>query len=907
MATGAAYEQISDRGSARVRHHGCAGPQNPFTPFDERDVEGSITARFEAQVAKAPDAPAISDGVHRWSYGELNGFANRIAQELLNAPPLTDIPIALLFEHGAPAIAAILGVLKSGKCYVPLDARQPAARLSGILADCGARTIVTNVCNRAIAAEISGYSAKLISIDDFRDERADNRNIAIAPTDLATILFTSGSTGVPKGVVHNHRNILHNASNVTNCLHLDASDRLAQLFSYETGAGIPQIYASLLNGASVHLFDLRARGFADLANWLAEERITIYHSVPQVFRHLTAALTPDASFPDLRLIRLGGEAPNRADVELYREHFSKTALLQVSLASTEIAPIRGLFIDGDTPLDGALVPAGYAMPDIEVVILDDDGREAAPGVAGQIAIKSDFLFCNYWNNPALTASVVTAGPDGIRTFLTGDRGMIIDDGCLIHLGRRDSIVKIGGMSVEVAEVEAALLADGGIKEVAVAGRPDRSGAMRLIAYFVGAVPISELRTRLARRLSAPMIPSAFVRMDALPLNRNGKIDRASLPDPTPVRYGEHPARDPLEASLLAIWEEVLQLRPIGIRDDFFQLGGDSLQALELVTRLEAVFDREVSAALVAQGPTVEEQAATLRKGNAAEYWPSIVPLQLHGTRPPIFVVPGAAQDVTSLVGFARGIGIEQPFLALQPPRQDGQRPALRSIEALAAYFVTELRRLHHQGPYFLAGLSSGGLVAFEMAQQLTRMGEAVGFVGMLDSHASQYPRMHWRAPVRFWIFQRLGTTLPRSPERSTTELAGDLRNLWQSRFFNRLRMLRGRPLTREGAYFEALETTLRARRRYRVSRCPANVILFRYREQPSASLYIPDPMLGWREAIEGDFEIVNVPGSHTNLTPNDFEEVCRRFRERLHAAQDALPGIGSAGVARQPKVPQGKR
>jgi non-ribosomal peptide synthetase component F len=420
--------RISDLDPPQPRRHGSAGPHNPFLLFDARDVEGSITARFEAQVARAPDALAITDGAHRWSYGELNGFANRIAKEVLKSPQKPEIPVALLFEHGASAIAAILGVLKAGRCYVPLDNRQPAARLAGILEDCGAKTIVTNHANRELAAEISRHSASLISIDEFRDARADNPNIAIEPTDLATVLFTSGSTGVPKGVVHSHRNILHNASNVTNCLHLDASDRLAQLFSYDTGAGIPQIYATLLNGASVHLFDIRARGFADLANWIAEEHITIYHSVPQVFRHLTAALTPDSLFPDLRLIRLGGEAPNRADVELYRKHFAKPALLQISLASTEIAPIRGLFIDGDTQLDSDLVPAGYAMPDIEVVILDEDGREAAGGVAGQIAIKSDFLFCSYWNNPTLTASVMMVGPEGIRTFLTGDRGMIIDDG-----------------------------------------------------------------------------------------------------------------------------------------------------------------------------------------------------------------------------------------------------------------------------------------------------------------------------------------------------------------------------------------------------------------------------------------------------------------------------------------------
>jgi amino acid adenylation domain-containing protein len=484
MVTGASYEHASEREAPRpLRRHGCAGPENPFTPFEAREVEDSIAARFQAQVAKRLDALAITDHLHRWSYAELNGFANRIGTELLGDTQPDNVSIALLFEHGAPAIAAIMGVLKAGRCYVPLNTQQPAVRLGRILEDCGAKTIMTNDRSAALAAEISNQSARIISIDKFRDQRrADNLGVRIAPEDLAMILFTSGSTGVPKGVAHNQRNILHNVSNVTNCLHIDASDRLDQLYSYDTGAAVPQIYASLLNGASVHLFDLRTRGFADFADWIGTEKITIYHSVPQVFRHLAAALDADASFPELRLVRLGGEAASIADVQLYRQHFSKTALLQVSMGSTEIAPIRGLFIDGDTKLDGAIVPAGYSMPDIEVLILDDDGREVAAGTAGQIAIKSEFLFCNYWHNPALTAAVTTSGPDGKRIFRTGDRGMIIDDGCLVHLGRRESMVKIGGMAVEVAEVEAAIMG-GGVSAVAVVGRADQSGETRLVAYF----------------------------------------------------------------------------------------------------------------------------------------------------------------------------------------------------------------------------------------------------------------------------------------------------------------------------------------------------------------------------------------------------------------------------------------
>ena len=781
MGTGTTYEHSSDREAPRaLKRHGCPGPQNTFTPFQASDIEGSIAARFEAQVAKRPDALAITDDVHRWSYAELNGFANRIGTALLGDTQPDNVPIALLFEHGAPAIAAILSVLKAGRCYVPLNTQQPAARVARILEDCGAKTIVTNYRNAALAGEISNPPTRIISIDKFRGERAGNLGITVAPEDLATILFTSGSTGVPKGVVHNHRNILHNASNVTNCLHIDSSDRLDQLYSYDTGASVPQIYASLLNGASIHLFDIRARGFADLADWIATEKITIYHSVPQVFRHLVAALGPDASFPELRLIRLGGEAASIADVQLYRQHFSKTAILQVSMGATEIAPIRGLFIDGDTPLDGSIVPAGYEMPDIEVLIVDDDGGEVALGTAGQIAIRSEFLFCNYWHNPALTAAVMTSEPDGKRTLRIGDRGMIVDDGCLIHLGRRESMVKIGGMAVEVAEVEAAIIGGGGVSAVAVVGRAEQSGATRLVAYFAGAAPTSELRARVARTLPSWMIPAAFVRMESLPVNRNGKIDRPALPDPAPAAYGEHPPRDPLEASLIAIWEELLQLRMIGIRHDFFQLGGDSLLALELVTRIESLLDRQVPVALLAENPTVEQQAEVLRDRNWALQWPAVVPLQRQGNRPPIFFVPGAGNDVISLTGFARGIGIEQPFYGLQPPGLDGRQRPARSLEELAAYFVTELRRTHPQRPYFLGGASYGGLVAFEMAQQLTRLGEQVAFVGLLDTHASQYPRMLRKVPMRFRIFRLLGNSFPQAPERPLKEIALEIVGIWDA-------------------------------------------------------------------------------------------------------------------------------
>ena len=634
--------------SAHAPGRGCPGPDNAFTPFERGEVEQSIATRFEAQAARRPAALALRDGVHEWNYGELNARANRIGRALLaDTPAANESPAALLFEHGAPAVAAMLGVLKAARCYVALNPTHPAARLAAILEDCGAGVIVTNDRNATLARELARESVKIIpptiksptimSIDRLGDRlSAENLGLTIPPCAIAYILYTSGSTGKPKGVVQSNRNVLHNIMKYTNGVHLDAADRHALLPLYDVGASVSDIFGALLNGASLHPFDLRAGGFDRLADWLASERITVYHSVPTVFRRLVAALPEGASLPALRLLKLGGEATTVRDVELFRRHLPTTSILCASLGATEMNSIRMFFIDDATTFNGSIVPVGYEVADTEVVVLDEEGREIADGRAGEIAIRSEYLFCGYWRNPELTAAVLSTRPDGRRMFRTGDRGMILSDGCLVHLGRRESAVKVRGQYVETAEVEAALLANPAVREAAVAGRPDRWGETRLVAYVVGEASPAALRGQLGRTLPASMVPSAFVRLDSLPLTSNGKIDRDALPDPEPARSGAHPPRDRLELCLATIWEEVLKLRPVGIRDDFFELGGDSILALELVSQVESVCGQRLPISALLEAPTVARQAAILRDASWSPAWPAIVALQPHGDRPGFF-------------------------------------------------------------------------------------------------------------------------------------------------------------------------------------------------------------------------------------------------------------------------------
>ncbi|HXN84741.1 MAG TPA: AMP-binding protein [Candidatus Binataceae bacterium] len=898
MGTPESKEQSGVINSAwPVPQHRCYGPQNAFTPFTLSDSENTLGLRFEAQVAKHPEAIAISDGVHEWNYRELNGIANRIATELQRAGGTNDIPVALLFEHCAPAIAAMLATLKAGRCYVPFNPRQPAARLARIFKDCGARVVITNRLNAAMAREISDAAATLIEIDQLLTEpREENLGLSISPDAIACIMFTSGSTGVPKGVAHSHRTLLPNVMNYTNDAHLAPSDRHTLLASYDAGAAMVPSYSTLLNGASLHLFDVRAGGFTELAAWLTERRITIYHSVPQVFRHFVAALPEGMSFPRLRMVRMGGETVTVADVEMYRQRFSTTAILQIGLAATEIVPIRTFFLDAATPLDGPLVPVGYAEPGVEVVILDDDGREAGPEVAGQIAIKSRHLFCGYWRNPALTASVVSDLPDGRRMFRTGDRGVILPGGCLIHLGRRDSMVKISGMSVEVAEVEAVLLRFPGVREAVVIGKPDHRGDMHLIAYIVGNAKAAALRRWLKENLPAPMIPAAFVAMEALPLTRFGKVDRSALPDPESIQSGTHPPRDAIELRLATIWSEVLELPSIGIRDDFFQLGGDSIAALELFSHIDNLFGRRIPMALLSGASTIEQQAKILRDEQWSPPSEAVVTLQPKGDGHGLFWVPGAGNDVVSLVGLARELGTGQPFYGLQPPGQDRNTQPLRTVEALASYFIGEMRKVQPRGPYYLGGGSFGGVVAYEMANQLTRAGERVALLAFNDSRAPGYPKLRPNAPLRFRIFRKFGLRLAQPSARQWPDLRREMFNIWRARFFMRMRKLRGLALTPESAYFNFLLIATRALRRYRPSAYPGRITLFRHTIQPSAELYFTDPLLGWKELAAGGIETIDIDGDHGHKHPRNIAELSQKLRERIRAARSKYDSLDVAAA-----------
>jgi amino acid adenylation domain-containing protein len=703
-------------------------PGEGFVPFERAAIEQSIPQRFARQVAAGPDRLAVKLRSASLTYAELDRRANRVARAILARSSRAE-PVAVVVEQGLSLLPAILGILKTGRIYVPLEVGLGRERLRHLLRDSCASTALVTASAASLVRDVAGPDLDLLDVDDLPPGApAEAPEIEIAATAPAYIYYTTGSTGEPKGVVDSHRNVLHNVMRYTNGLGIGPGDRLTLLQSPAFSGAVSSMFCALLNGATSLPFDVRLAGGGELADYVDREGVTIYHSVPTIFRSF---LRGDRAFPGVRVVRLEGDRSARLDVELFRRHFAPGCVLANGLGATETGLVCRFLLGRETPLDGDLVPVGYPVEGMEVAVHDDDGKPAAPGEVGEISVRSEYLALGYWNRPDLTARAFGTDAEGRRTFRTGDLGRVSADGCLEHLGRRDSRTKIRGVTVSLAEVEAALAGLPSVREAAVIAGRDAHHERRLLAYYVPAVgsepTVSELRRHLAEELPPQMIPSRYRRLDALPLNQNLKVDRSALPAPTRARpvldQAYAPPEDPTQSELVRIWQELLEVEPVGIRDDFFDLGGDSLLAMAMLAAIEEAIGVEVSPSILLSGSTVEHVAASL--GRPVRAAPAVAPVQTGGSKAPLYFLHGDYLGGGLYCRkIARALGPEQPVFALTPCGLDGEA-APPTIEAMATRHLQALRRHRPHGPYRLAGNCNGGLIALEVARRLAEEGETV--------------------------------------------------------------------------------------------------------------------------------------------------------------------------------------
>jgi amino acid adenylation domain-containing protein len=887
-------------------------PQNAFIEFAKAEIEQSITDRFECQVESHPAQIAVKTRNHQWSYAELNRQADEVAQAILNVCGDAEERIALLFDHDAPMIAALLGALKAGRTYVPLDPSYPNERLAAIIADSQASALLTSNKNLSQARELLAGDLKLINLDQLELPVDPIATPAVAPDRLAYILYTSGSTGKPKGVMQNHRNVLHYIRVYTNNLHLSAFDRLTLLSSYCFDAAVMDIYGALLNGATLYPIDLKVEGLNGLAQRLMTEAITVYHSTPTVYRYFMQSLDPATDLSAVRLVVLGGEEVKRTDVELYQQTFSDECLFVNGLGPTEATVTLQNFIDKHTEISCESVPVGFPVDATEVLLLNDAGQPAE--VCGEIAIKSEHVALGYWQNAEATAAAFSSERGAQRIYRTGDLGRRLADGRIKFEGRKDFQTKIRGFRVELGEVESALNQHELVRECAVVARPAAANEQRLIAYVVRHEPGTvngELRDFLQQRLPEYMVPASFVVLESLPLTASGKINRQALPAPATVEIKNRPnlrarsdnaPRTHTEKLLLRIWSDLLGSPEIGIHESFFEVGGHSLLAVRLFALIEKRFGKSLPLATLFQAPTIAELAAILEPGRAKEQaktWTSLVPITPidpeNAAKPPFFCVHALGGNVLEYYDLARHLGADQPFYGLQSAGLDGKHTAHLRVEDMAAHYINELRSVQPTGPYFIGGRSLGGMIAFEMARQLRAQGEEIGLLALLDTYPSGYAKL---LRDQSTLRAQLGRAMARTKAHLTNlsglsfadrgaYLAAKSRfaprklksQLWRRIYGSFARL--GRPLPR--ALQDIQELNSLAVRTYVPQVYEGHITLFWASTDLRTSV---DLVGGWQALAGGGIDVHEIPGNHLDIIKEPHVgELAKKLEYCLACAQ----------------------
>jgi amino acid adenylation domain-containing protein len=870
-----------------------------FEPFVQAQIEQTIPSCFERQAGLHAQRLAIKTATHQWTYDQLNREANRIAHAILARDQAGRTPVMVLLEQGALPVAALLGVWKAGKIAVPLDPSTPLNRLSQLAGEASPTSVVTSGRHRDAADRLIADGGVVVGLDALDPGLPEhNPSMPGSPDDPAMILYTSGSTGRPKGTVCDHRIWIHNAGNYINAFQVGPEDRLT-LFALATSQAIKNIFLALVSGASLFPHDARQHGTDAVVSLLSRERITITVMGASLFRALSDALEgAGAEFPMLRMIRLGSETVQASDLELYRRHFPPHCRLVNGLASGEMGTIRFFSIDHNTRVSGNLVPVGYPVEDKTVLLLDDAGHDVAPGEVGEIVVESRFLGLEYWRRPDLTAAAFqpAATPGGARRYRSGDLGRLEPDGALVCLGRKNARVKIRGHGVDLIEIEAVLRGLPPVKEAVVVAREGRMGYAQLVAYVV---PIAlpgptngALRQALRESLPDYMIPSTFVVLASLPRTTSGKTDRQALPEPGRPYRDPHrpptPPSTPVEAAIAKIWSSVMKLDAIDVHDHFYDLGGESLQAMRIMAGVRKAFSVDIDLQSLLEAPTIAEMAAVVDRRRAARANPDerpvspddatrdsshLVEVQPGQGRRPVFFIPGGVGGEGEFflhARLARRVGPEFPFYWLKARSAVGGRASAETVEEMAADYVREIRTRQGHGPYIVVGDCGGGVIAYEVAQQLHAAGQQLALLLFMDTirpdHASALRGILAGFPR--WTYHREALR----PLRRSEQLS----YLWGVAS----RALRASA----GALWHGgiRATYARARYRYQPSHYPGTLTLLL-----SEDLARLGQSLGWEEVVGGGIEVHRLRGNHVTYMRRYVDSTAETLRACLERATQA--------------------
>ncbi|MET7338169.1 amino acid adenylation domain-containing protein [Nonomuraea sp. NPDC005650] len=700
----------------------------------------TVVELFEAQATRTPHATALTSGTTELTYAALDARANQVARHLIGRGIGPESIVAVVFDRGIDLVVALLGVIKAGAAYLPIDPAYPAGRIAYVIADSGAACVLTgeDMRERLPGFEI-GDGVPIVMIDDaaVRAEAAGRPGVATRPEHPMWVIYTSGSTGRPKGVLVEHRAIVNFLLSMQDMFALTPDERLLAVSTHGCDMAGFEFYLPLVNGARI----VMAAQEQVLDPWALRALIrstgaTTVHATPSLWRGLVADADDPVDWTRIRAM-IGAEA---LPADLAHTLLGRTPTLTNLYGPTETT----VWSTAKRLTSGApdVSSIGVPVANTQVYVLDDDLRPVPPGVTGELYIAGEGMARGYLGRPGLTAGRFVACPfrPGARMYRTGDVVRWTAGGELQYAGRSDDQVKIRGFRVELGEIEAVLAAHPRVAQAVALVREDDPGDKRLVAYVVpdgdaDGLP-QAVRAAAQERLPGYMVPAAVVVIDRLPLMPNGKLDRKALPAAAPEAQERvtHWDVTSVTSGLCEAFAEVLGVPEVGVDDDFFALGGHSLLAVRLVERLRG---RGVTVAVrdLFVAPTVAELMKRMTLSSVRDALGVLLPIRAEGERPPFFCVHAAGGLSWCYMPLARHVQPGIPLYGVQARGLDGTTEFARSVEEMAADYVEQIRSVQPSGPYHLLGWSYGGGVAHEIAVQLRAAGEEVAALVLLD----QYP------------------------------------------------------------------------------------------------------------------------------------------------------------------------
>ncbi|NBF06090.1 amino acid adenylation domain-containing protein [Pseudomonas sp. Fl5BN2] len=921
-----ALEQDPQRAIGQVPVLPAAERQQLLVTFNAtaRDYprQQTLQQRFEEQVLAHPQQVAAVHGEQALSYAQLNTRANQLAHHLLGLGVQPGDTVALLLPRSLDLLLGQLAICKCAAAYVPLDINAPAERLSFMVEDCQAVVVLSH------RGQPLDVAATRVDLDRLRLDRLPGHNPGLAQSSeaVAYIMYTSGSTGMPKGVLVPHRAITRLVIN-NGYADFNPADRVAFASNPAFDASTMDVWGPLLNGGRVVVVDhatlLDPEAFGHL---LTASGATLLFLTTSLFNQYVQ-LIPQA-LKGLRMLLCGGE---RADPSAFRRMQAQAPYLRLvnGYGPTETTTFAVTHEPRELAAEADSVPIGRPLSNTCVYVLDAQGQLLPIGVVGELYIGGQGVAKGYLKRPELTAEKFLADPFSAEPealmYRTGDLGRWLENGLLECIGRNDEQVKIRGFRIEPGEIEARLASFPGLRDAVVLVREDAPGDKHLVAYYtvhpdLAPPAIEQLRGHLQAQLPEYMVPLAYVQLQALPLTNNGKLDRKALPLPTleaQITAAFEAPENALEQTLAQHWAEVLKLAQVGRHEHFFERGGHSLLAIQLVNRLQQA-GFVVSLAELFQHASVAAMARLLSERTAApERALELIPVRSGGTQPPLFLV----HEFTGLDVYFPALGqhLEGDFPIYGLPGVAIGQPQLRTLECLATRLLEVLRGVQPQGPYRLAGWSFGGVLAYEIAQQLLGLDQEVEFLGLIDSYV---PRLTDQGKARwsgahaqkqhlllqchaFWSAQGAAGVQPLKAleqlrqDLDSVDFAGLLQHCReQGLLFEQLAAAAPEALwhylDREVAHGHALA-------HYCLHPLAMPVHLFCAAERPT-ELSRRSPTLGWGEVLGAErLHCVSVPGDHLSMmkAPH-IRDLGQAMSRAIAQAQAARSRVLASQAAHQP-------